>query len=816
VLSFSHPFGAGANSVEVDLEGGTSASAPQAAAAAAVTLQVARLTHDGALTGNPLAVRDFLASSGAAVPAVPQSDTPIGVGPQIDVGHAVGLLLTRAGEQATPGVARVAVEQRRQRSALGGSILTATDPAGISLTGRLADAWITIAPDWAGLADQGVSYQLAAATGPRASLAATPWARLQPAAILAAAGLPLVSAGTRSVPLVYSASENGSVVAQATVVLTFGPTDGTVQSVRAPLAPASETGPGIPVRYDISRLTGATSPVLVVSHPGRVESATGLFFRPAYTAALTAPSGTIDVPVSALPGAGIYGIGIQDGPGGWFSRNDSAFAFTRVAPAGDAQPAPPTLAIGAAAPGHYLEAPYKAPFELHYDVSNVPGATGAVAEFSAPGPTSFNLYSTFNNPSGSQRDQNGHDTGSVAFVPLPGTSGTATLGSGSLGLDPTMNHVVRVLATSSGHVVGEASGVSSISMDGIRPADGGSVAGGFGVNAAGSDGFLTSGQLTAGGATLGSVETFSQSTAGVSTVVSSPDSYNTISGGCAGLFHRDLGVYEDFNPATQAGNFRVLNPVATGTAGGTWNPPRGFGQILCAADNQSSDDTALLSVKSGPKLVVSSANFAAGSFGPQVNISPALQSLRFPAVGGFGQNPATRQAVVAVTDAANTSAPGTIVIADLKTGQVATFPGVTTDFFSGLAVDPATNQAVAGSFGGFGIYNLATHAGTLIQPGGSTYEHPAADPARGEFIIQEVASPDLFGGAPNNNTMSSVVVTDEHGNVLRRLEQFNFFNIFLLDMGDYVQLNPPASMAFTLGPGGQQLYPFSDAATSAR
>jgi hypothetical protein len=99
--------------------------------------------------------------------------------------------------------------------------------------------------------------------------------------------------------------------------------------------------------------------------------------------------------------------------------------------------------------------------------------------------------------------------------------------------------------------------------------------------------------------------------------------------------------------------------------------------------------------------------------------------------------------------------------------------------------------------------------GTFVQPGGSTYQHPAADPARGEFVIQEAASPDLSGGSPNNNSMSSVIVTDQHGNVLRRPEQFNFFNTFLPDMGDYMQLNPPISMAFTLGPGGRQLYTFN-------
>jgi hypothetical protein len=130
------------------------------------------------------------------------------------------------------------------------------------------------------------------------------------------------------------------VLTEASVTLSFGPTSGTVESAPAPIVDPVVRGATLRVRYDITGLTGSTDPTLVVSHPGRIESATGLFFRPAYTVPLTEPTGTVEVPVSALPGGGIYGVGIQDAPGGWFSRNDSAFAFARVAPTGDARPAP--------------------------------------------------------------------------------------------------------------------------------------------------------------------------------------------------------------------------------------------------------------------------------------------------------------------------------------------------------------------------------------------------------------------------------------------------------------------------------------------
>jgi hypothetical protein len=805
VLSFSHPFGGAANAVQVVLEGGTSASAPEAAAAAAVVLQVVRLTHDTALTGNPLAVRSFLESTGTPLPAVPQSDTPLHVGPQIDVGHAVEELLAARSQPVDTGVARVAVAQRRQQSALAGSILTSTDPANISLAGRLSNAWITIAPDWTGLPRSGVIYKLSAAAGPELRLAGTPWARLRPAAILGAAGLPLVSATSQNVPLVYTASEHGKVVAQASFTLTFGPTNGNVQDVPAPLVPSVVHGGVIPVRYDISHLTGATSPILVVGHPGRVDPSTGNFFRPAFTAALTAPSGMIDVPVSALDGGGIYGIGIQQSPGGWFSPNYSTYAFTRVSPTGTIAPPVPTLSAGNGPAGHFLEFGYNGSFQLHYDVRNVPGATGAIAEFSAPGPTAFNLFDTFNNPNGSERDDNGYDTGSVAYVPLSGTSGTATLNGGQLGLTPTLDHVVRVLATAHGRVTGEASGVSTISMDGIAAADGGSVIDGFGVDANGTDGLLTSNQVTASGAELGSTETFNQNTGATSTVASSSDIYTTIGDGCAGIHGNDTGVVDDFNGVTDT--YRTLNPVSEGAFTGTWNPPADVGNILCAASNQTTSQSALLN-GFNQQLFVTPADFAAGTTGTPVDVSPAFSSFTLPSIGAFAENPATGHAYVGVSDVFNLNNQATIVDVNLNSGQVSTFPAANTGFADGMAVDPTTNKALMGAAGGWSIEDLTTHAGTFISGSQTSYEFPAWIPGTHDFMLEEPASPDFFGSAPNNNTLSSILVIDENGNVVHRYEQFNFFNTFLFDVGAYIQPSSATSRAFTLGPAGQQLHPF--------
>jgi len=120
-----------------------------------------------------------------------------------------------------------------------------------------------------------------------------------------------------------------------------------------------------------------------------------------------------------------------------------------------------------------------------WNVATVPRATGAELEVSAPGPTLFGNLNTFTNQNGSQRDDNGGDSGSVAMIPLPRVSGTATLDAGALGLSSSLHYTVRVLATRGATVVGQASPVSSLEYDdGLAP--GGSTVTGFDINPSGT------------------------------------------------------------------------------------------------------------------------------------------------------------------------------------------------------------------------------------------------------------------------------------------------------------------------------------------
>jgi hypothetical protein len=146
---------------------------------------------------------------------------------------------------------------------------------------------------------------------------------------------------------------------------------------------------------------------------------------------------------------------------------------------------------------------------------------------------------------------------------------------------------------------------------------------------------------------------------------------------------------------------------------------------------------------------------------------------------------------------------------------VSTFTGVGQGYPEGVAVDSGTDTAASPDTSGVGLYDLATGTGTLASPGGFIYEHPAADATHHEFVTQEVSSPDQnlttpgLGAVPNNNARSSMVMLNEQGQVLSRIEQFNFFNVFTSVAAQLTQLAPASQQGYTLGLYGDELQPFS-------
>jgi hypothetical protein len=821
ILSFEHPYGGTADGVTVVFNGGTSASAPQLAAASAVVLQVARLT------GHPLTasqVRSFLESTGTPVPPVPQEagDT-LNIGPQVDLRRAVETLLSNAGKKGTPGVARVAVEQRRNEGNLDGVFESDTDPSDILLQdpsnqNRYQTSWITIAPDWEWL-PAGTTYRFYVTGHPGQPIAQTPWARELPQALLSAAGLPIASGSNRTVNFTYDALEGPKTIASATVALTFGPTATTHYGLLAPNVPAVVTGTTIPVKYNLSYIAGQNDPMLVVSEPGRMSPSTGQLFNPVYSVPLTAQVGTVNVPVSALKGGGIYGVDvIYDS----VLMRHSDPAFTRVVPvnATASQPTAPLLSSNGSTPGHYLDIPYGSSFAVSYNVSNVPGATGAILEVSAPGPGAWGIYNPFNNPGGSICDNDGVDTGSVYCVPVNGTTGTLTLNGKTIGLVPTLNHVVRVIPVKSGAAAGEAGEVSALTMDGVFASDGGSAENGFGVDQSGLDGYLTSAQETAAGEILSSLETFDQTTNQITKDDASTTGSLYFSEGGSGIFGGDIGLIGLENATNYTATYNLFDTVKDGAIGSAWTPPASVDNFISeTAENAVNDIIPMYyydpngATNDNYRLFTS--DIVKNTFSPIYDISKPIETEGLPNVWGLAENTSTNEAVLPAEDFfADCPAP-TLITVDLKSGAVGSFLGIGAGFPYGIAIDSATNKMAIPTLcdGGLTIYNLATQTGHEIpldgnpSASGNVFEglYTENDSPNGLFLVEQTVAPDF---ATNNNSLSRILVYNEAGNLLEKEEKFDLFGGFVTIQAHNLQVDPAHRSGYLIGPGEEELAPF--------
>jgi hypothetical protein len=469
IVTFEHANGGTPDAVIPVLSGGTSASAPEIAAAAAVVLQAARLTGRSL---SPTDVRSLLQRTGRAVPTPAAIDRPLPVGPQIDLTAAVNRLLPT---QKQPAVVRVSVAHRVTIGALGGEFLEATDPGRLDLagpngTGEGLTGPVTFGIDALGLPATGVDYQLK--VGTREFQASQPSIRVRPTDLLAAAGLPVQATADRTVGYVLQARHGGQLLAQVSGSLILGPSDGTYAEATAPVAPATaRVGAPVTVHYDLTGVRRLNQPQLAVSQVGHWSPAAAPLFTAAYTVNLTALTGTVTLPASAFQGgSGLYGIGIV--------QNSTApspiygeFTPIGLTGTGSGRPDAPTLSAGNGF-GHQVTVTRGAPnFGLRYDVRGVPGAVGAVLEISAPGPTLWGSLNTFNNANGSSRDQGGSNAGSALYQQLPGRSGTVARNALTLGVPTSMSYAVRVLATDRhGTVLGQASPTSELTInDGLAP-----------------------------------------------------------------------------------------------------------------------------------------------------------------------------------------------------------------------------------------------------------------------------------------------------------------------------------------------------------
>ena len=454
----------------------------------------------------------------------------------------------------------------------------------------------------------------------------------------------------------------------------------------------------------------------------------------------------------------------------------------------------------------------------------VRGATDAALEVSAPGPTIYNLSNTFTNQFGSERDANGGDSGSTAWINLPGTSGTKSLDPVALGIPSSLNYQVRVVATHHGQPVGQASPSSALEVDdGVTP-DGSQVTN-FDINPGGASTVATA-TVGPNGAPAGS----------------SLSTYDPASGKYGPAYAHDASgddVY--FLYGSDPGAHRMMAAAY---------PWAGTEQHVLTYDTTDRHQVADQSIDLNSQY-----NILAGRVDPQRHRADLLAWR-----GGD-------QADVILPVDTTTGVPGTPVVADNGT------PGA--HFYTMLDVEQASGKVdLGGSFAGdlcvirrAGLHhgrrrrgNRRTDVGhqpvpdrDRVRPGRSRRRHGRAvlllpDAARrpgcsrwtsrpasvGELQDLGARSPifptvdtvhgllvvGFLGGTDwqtNNNGMSGVGVYDLHtGAQLSFTERFNLFSAYSGLVGEFttlqgergIQLDPSTRTGWTYAPYGNEVQQF--------
>jgi len=471
--SFYRPAGYGVTpqTVEVVLNGGTSAAAPEIAAGIADVLQAAKATGTR-LT--PEQIRQLLIETGRPVAQTPQADQDLNVGPQLDVTKAVEKVLSKRFPVGTAAV-RMSVAERQVVPTSGGTAFDEnTDPTAIDLSGP-ADASgqpsgqnavspITFGLDMTG-AVAGTSYRLI--VGGHTIASAVPYLRMLPDELLSDAGLPLTSTGNdRTATVTMEAVSGGLVVASLSRTLTFLADDGTYEQAQAPDLPGrAALGQPITVGYDLTNVRNVSDPRLVLSSVGHYTPSAGVdLFNVAWSTPLTALKGTVTIPASAFAagGGGLYGVGLQTATAAAQGGSVAVYGDFRAITVGP--PASQRAGVLTFGGGSHAVAVTRAASDVsvNWDVRDVAGATGAELEIGAPAPTLYNSVNTVTNENGTKRDDDGFNHPSTLVVTLPGAAGRESVHLASLGLPTGLQYPVRVLALRGDQPIGQASPSSFI------------------------------------------------------------------------------------------------------------------------------------------------------------------------------------------------------------------------------------------------------------------------------------------------------------------------------------------------------------------
>ncbi|MEY9835706.1 S8 family serine peptidase [Streptacidiphilus sp. EB103A] len=814
IIAFAHTGQGSPQDVNVSLNGGTSAAAPEIAAAAAVVLQAGRL---GGHRLTPGQVRDILEQTGRSVSTPAQIDRTLHVGPQIDVTAAVQKMLGR--NTGAPALVRLSVAHRVTIGDLGGAFLETTDPNRIDLGDRASGGTgeglvgpVTFAGDVTGVTGR-AQYTLT--VGSRAFRSGTPAIRVTPTQLLTAAGLPVTATADRNLTVSYRVVVDGRTRATATRTLAIGPSDGGYAEAAAPKAPATvRAGQPVTVDYDLTGVAKTSSPQLVLSTVGHWNPVLAPIFTAAWHQPLTSLKGTVTIPADAFDGGGIYGIGIaQAGFGGIPTRVVyGEFAPVRVAGGSAAdRPAAPTLTGANGVEGHTAEVTRATPqFELHYDVRSVAGARAAEVELSAPAPTLHGSLNTFTNANGTALDNDTVNSPSVVHRVLTGRSGSVRLDPVALGLTGSDSYGVRVLALDrNGRVVGQASPLSTLVFDDGPAPDGSTV---LSFAAAGGDSVAAL-TTASGGTEVRHYSTVTGHYGAVITADPAAGSGYTVVGVAAGrvlLVHRTVpGTavrVETWNTATDTLLGATTLPADNTYLTGRVDPVHERGALLLhdAAKADLVLPVDLADASTSAPIPADSTGVPAGSYG-LLSVDPSSGDvLLAKAAGPFN-------CLGGVTVARVDLAARTVTAAGF-TSQCS--HGIASDGAGSLynlsATEPSVNIVPTGVISSIDETTGAAGAGITVRLG-----KPAGFAVDGTHKIAVVsyatpAGTAYFGAGmwvPDNNSTGRLLVVDlTTGTVLRTLTGFTIGGHGGAD--NAIQLDPTTRTGWTYGPGDAQIQQF--------
>lgn len=829
IPAFEHS-GPEADSIAVVLNGGTSASAPEIAAAAADILQAARLTHQNY---SPAQVIKVLQATGRTVVTPPQADLHLNVGLQIDVAAAVDAVL-RAGHKPLPAtrIVRLSVAHRVDINATGAAFTEYTDPGNLDLqdptagsvngmTGAGATGPVTFAADIIG--PRGNNYALV--VGHKKFVNTSDYIRVTPAELLAAVGQPLESASSRTVDVTYQVRRDSHVLTTVSDTLTVGPYDGTSTVAPAPVVPqVIASGQSVTVSYNLTGVSTVSNPELVVSTVGHWNPALGPVFNAAYSVPLSGLTGKVTLPPSAFgDGGGIYGVGIeQDSNSGLYGR----FAPVRVTGfragfADVARPLAPLLATPGISPGHDAAVSRAKPdFTLDWNAGR--RAAGAILEISAPAPTLEGSYNTFGNPDGTGRDDDGHDTGSVVYRKLPTAAGSQTFSILALGLPTSLSYDVRILPTSkSGTVTGQASATSLLEVDdGLAPD--GDIIGNFAMAGANS-------VVSIVGSDGSQVVNYDPATGTYGSVIASD-----ISGGRFYVFGVDPSAHSVLVDDVQTGgdgtrtdNVRLYDtqtgallgtPDLSGYTlkGGVVDAAHRRADLLTKGDSSGNDTVIAVSMLTG---TVTTATDADGG------------TVRAGSLANIAVDDATGKVYATTRPGSLLCLGGGTSIAEVDPGAgtvTVTTGGTNCD--TDLAVDSAAGKLISVNYRSVSV-NFAGTSSLVVMPeaepsADSVYRlrngaalELAADPVNhlALALYAQPAGPAKFGApggiaVTDSNTMSVIDIIDTStGQIVKTIGDFNSPSVngypFATDAG--IQLDPATRTGYMFAPGDDQVQQFS-------